>query len=99
MTADFPTAAHAALRDTQLRQNLAVATQTIREKRARVVDERPDWQALRDQLQAGDVQLAEEQEAIAVLAEQAPDLRSRVLRHQEAAVVHWTTMGFRLSRR
>jgi L-lactate dehydrogenase complex protein LldF len=48
VTADFPTAAHGALRDTQLRRNLAAATQTIREKRARVVDERPDWQALRD---------------------------------------------------
>ena len=44
----FPAAARTALRDTQLRRNLAVATQTIRDRRARVVDERPDWQALRD---------------------------------------------------
>jgi L-lactate dehydrogenase complex protein LldF len=48
VTGDFPSAARAALGDTQLRRNLAVATRTIREKRARVVDERPDWQALRD---------------------------------------------------
>ena len=44
----FPAAARTGLRDTQLRRNLAVATQTIRERRARVVNERPDWQALRD---------------------------------------------------
>ena len=48
MTGSFPTAARTALRDTQLRRNLAVATQTIREKRSRVVSERPDWEALRD---------------------------------------------------
>jgi L-lactate dehydrogenase complex protein LldF len=48
MTDGFPAAAHIALRDTQLRRNLAVATQTIRDRRARAVDERPDWQALRD---------------------------------------------------
>jgi len=48
VSADFPSAARTALRDTQLRRNLAVATQTIREKRGRVVEERPDWQALRD---------------------------------------------------
>jgi L-lactate dehydrogenase complex protein LldF len=45
---DFPTAAHAALQDPQLRRNLAVATRTIREKRAHVVGERTDWEALRD---------------------------------------------------
>jgi L-lactate dehydrogenase complex protein LldF len=44
----FPSAARSALRDTQLRRNLAVATRTIREKRARVVSERADWEALRD---------------------------------------------------
>jgi L-lactate dehydrogenase complex protein LldF len=48
VTGSFPTAARTALRDTQLRRNLAVATQTIREKRSRVVSERPDWEALRD---------------------------------------------------
>jgi L-lactate dehydrogenase complex protein LldF len=48
VTPGFPEAARAALRDTQLRRNLALATQTIREKRAHAVEERPDWQALRD---------------------------------------------------
>jgi iron-sulfur cluster protein len=44
----FPKAAAGALRDSQLRRNLAKATGTIREKRAAVVDELPDWQELRD---------------------------------------------------
>ncbi len=43
----FPVAARAALADTQLRHNLAHATGTIREKRARVVAEVPDWEDLR----------------------------------------------------
>ena len=44
----FPRAARAALADTQLRRNLGHATRTIRDKRARVVAEVPDWEALRD---------------------------------------------------
>ncbi len=43
----FPDAAHEALADTQLRRNLRKATSTIRTKRAAVVDELDDWQALR----------------------------------------------------
>jgi iron-sulfur cluster protein len=43
----FPQAARHSLADTQLRANLARATTTIRDKRARVVDELPDWQELR----------------------------------------------------
>ena len=43
----FPEAARAALGDTQLRTNLRRATHTIRDKRARVVAELPDWQRLR----------------------------------------------------
>ncbi len=43
----FPEAARAALADTQLRHNLAHATTTIRDKRARVVAEVPDWEDLR----------------------------------------------------
>jgi L-lactate dehydrogenase complex protein LldF len=43
----FPAAAGVALRDSQLRRNLAKATSTIRGKRASVVDELPDWQQLR----------------------------------------------------
>ena len=43
----FPTAARTALADTQLRHNLAHATGTIRDKRARVVAEVADWEDLR----------------------------------------------------
>jgi L-lactate dehydrogenase complex protein LldF len=48
----FPVAARRALGDTQLRQNLGNATRTIRAKRASVVAELPDWEALRDAGQA-----------------------------------------------
>jgi L-lactate dehydrogenase complex protein LldF len=44
----FPEAARAALADSQLRHNLRNATTTIREKRARVVAELPDWEELRE---------------------------------------------------
>ncbi len=43
----FPEAARTALADTQLRSNLAHATATIRDKRARVVAEVEDWEELR----------------------------------------------------
>jgi len=43
----FPLAARDALADAQLRHNLRQATATIRAKRAAVVAEVPDWQALR----------------------------------------------------
>jgi iron-sulfur cluster protein len=43
----FPAAARESLGDSQLRANLARATSTIRDKRARVVDELPDWEELR----------------------------------------------------
>ncbi len=43
----FPQAARAALADTQLRANIGHATRTIRDKRARVVAEVPDWEQLR----------------------------------------------------
>lgn len=46
-TPPFPYAAHEALADEQLRANLQRATRTIRTKRARVVEEREDWEALR----------------------------------------------------
>ena len=48
MKEGFPRAARAALADSQLRRNLGHATTTIRDKRARVVGEVPDWEALRD---------------------------------------------------
>jgi iron-sulfur cluster protein len=44
----FPKAAGVALRDSQLRRNLAKATTTIRAKRAGVVGELPDWGELRE---------------------------------------------------
>ncbi|MGZ8693803.1 MAG: LutB/LldF family L-lactate oxidation iron-sulfur protein [Gaiellaceae bacterium] len=47
MTA-FPEAARVALGNDQLRHNLRNATTTIRDKRARVVAEVPDWEELRD---------------------------------------------------
>src|SRR5262245_32939370 len=43
----FPNAAKQALADTQLRRNLGKATTTIRAKRANVVAELTDWEALR----------------------------------------------------
>ena len=43
----FPQAALPMLRDTQLRKNVAHATDVIEAKRARLVAEKPDWQALR----------------------------------------------------
>ncbi len=46
-TPPFPEAARAALADEQLRANLGRATATIRTKRAAVVAERADWEALR----------------------------------------------------
>lgn len=44
----FSESAKEALADTQLRRNMGKATQTIRGKRAAVVDEMPDWEALRE---------------------------------------------------
>jgi len=43
----FPQAAKSALANSQLRRNLGKATATIRAKRTVVVDELPDWEALR----------------------------------------------------
>jgi L-lactate dehydrogenase complex protein LldF len=44
----FPVAARRELADVQLRTNLRNATDTIRDKRARVVAEVPDWEELRE---------------------------------------------------
>ena len=44
----FPIAAKAAMEDSQLRKNVRHATDVIQAKRARVVDEMPDWQRLRE---------------------------------------------------
>jgi len=45
---DFPESAKLALANTQLRRNMGKATRTIRDKRAAVVAEMPDWQGLRE---------------------------------------------------
>ncbi len=44
----FQQGARESLADPQLRRNLGKATQTIRAKRAAVVEEMPDWEALRE---------------------------------------------------
>jgi L-lactate dehydrogenase complex protein LldF len=48
MSPGFPEAARELLRDTQLRRNVAHATDVIRQKRDRVVAESEDWQQLRE---------------------------------------------------
>src|SRR3954447_3465138 len=47
-TITFQESAKLALANTQLRRNMGKATQTIRGKRAAVVGELPDWEALRE---------------------------------------------------
>ena len=44
----FPMAARSVMGDTQLRKNVRHATDVIQAKRARVVNEMPDWQELRE---------------------------------------------------
>ena len=77
----FPAAAHDALADTRLRANLAHATSTIRAKRAQVVAEVPDWEALRD---AGSAIKAD---AMARLPELLEQLEAAVV--ARGGVVHW----------
>jgi L-lactate dehydrogenase complex protein LldF len=48
MSAAFPEAARTALADSQLRRNLRKATHAIREKRARAVGSKHDWEELRE---------------------------------------------------
>jgi L-lactate dehydrogenase complex protein LldF len=78
---DFPQRARVALRDTQLRRNLAHATDTIREKRARVVEEVPDWEELRT---AG---AALKDATLATLDERLLELEERV--QARGGTVHW----------
>ena len=47
-TPTFPMAARSAIKDAQLRRNVRHATEIIQAKRARMVDEMPDWQELRE---------------------------------------------------
>jgi L-lactate dehydrogenase complex protein LldF len=81
----FPSAASVALRDSQLRRNLAKATGTIREKRAVVVGELPDWQELRA---AG---RALKDQALASLDDQLAALEAAVA--AAGGVVHWAKDG------
>jgi len=77
----FPVAAREALADTQLRHNLGRATHTIRDKRARVVGEMPEWEELR---QAGaDIKDAALLRLDVHLARLEESLTAR------GAVVHW----------
>jgi L-lactate dehydrogenase complex protein LldF len=77
----FPAAAREALGDSQLRRNLGKATTTIRAKRAKVVSELPDWEALRD---AG---AAIKARAMATLPEQLERLEAAVT--AAGGTVHW----------
>jgi L-lactate dehydrogenase complex protein LldF len=77
----FPTGAHKGLRNAQLRRNLAHATATIRAKRAAVVGEVPDWEALRE---AGS---ALKTRVMANLPDLLTQLEERVTAH--GGVVHW----------
>src|ERR1035438_2960453 len=48
---DFPVAAHTLLGNKQMRANVRRATDTIRNKRGRMVAEMPDWEELRNSAQ------------------------------------------------
>ena len=77
----FPQAARHELGNTQLRANLAHATSVIRAKRAEVVNEVPDWEALRD---AGSAIKADVMVRLPELLEQ---LEEKVT--ARGGVVHW----------
>ena len=77
----FPAAARDALGNSRLRRNLAHATSTIRGKRARVVGEVPDWEALRE---AGS---AIKSATMARLPELLEQLEDNVT--ARGGVVHW----------
>jgi iron-sulfur cluster protein len=81
----FPAAARRSLADTQLRANLARATTTIRDKRARVVGELPDWEELRA---AG---AAVKDGALLRLDEELERLEESVTR--AGGQVHWAADG------
>lgn len=77
----FPAAARRTLQDKQLRANLGHATHTIRTKRAAVVGEVPDWEALRDAGSAVKTQVMDN----------LPELLEELERNVTArgGVVHW----------
>ena len=88
--AGFPASAPANLANSQLRRNLGKATRTIRGKRAEVVSELPDWEALRD---AG---AAIKARAMATLPEQLERLEAAVTR--AGGTVHWARDGAEANR-
>ncbi|MEE6274333.1 LutB/LldF family L-lactate oxidation iron-sulfur protein [Georgenia wangjunii] len=77
----FPEAAHETLANTQMRANLNRATHTIRDKRAAVVAEVPDWEELRD---AGS---AIKHQVMSTLPDLLAELEANVTAH--GGVVHW----------
>ncbi|NJC74166.1 iron-sulfur cluster-binding protein [Planosporangium thailandense] len=77
----FPDAARRQLADAQLRVNLRRATHTIRDKRARVVAELPDWEQLR---LAGSAIKADVLARLPELLVQFEDAATRA-----GATVHW----------
>ena len=81
----FPAAARRSLGDSQLRANLARATTTIRDKRARVVAELPDWEELRA---SGS---AIKDAALLALPDRLTQLESAVL--AAGGHVHWAKDG------
>jgi L-lactate dehydrogenase complex protein LldF len=81
----FPEAAREALQDSQLRANLGHATRTIRDKRAQVVGELPDWEQLRD---AG---AALKDRALGALDEHLERLEEAVTK--AGGTVHWARTG------
>jgi L-lactate dehydrogenase complex protein LldF len=86
----FPAAARRSLANSQLRSNLGKATTTIRAKRAGVVAEVGDWEALRD---AG---AAIKARTMATLPEQLERLEASVAR--AGGVVHWARDGAEANR-
>ncbi|MCK9792804.1 LutB/LldF family L-lactate oxidation iron-sulfur protein [Isoptericola sp. 4D.3] len=78
---DFPAAAKQTLKNDQLRRNLGHATQVIRTKRAAVVGEVPDWEALRD------TGSAVKQQVMAQLPDLLQQLEENVV--ARGGVVHW----------
>jgi L-lactate dehydrogenase complex protein LldF len=85
MSRGFPEAAKIALADSQLRRNIGKATTTIRAKRAGVVAELSDWDALRD------AAAAIKARALATLPEQLERLEASVT--AAGGVVHWARDG------
>jgi L-lactate dehydrogenase complex protein LldF len=81
----FPQAARDELRNAQLRANLGNATSAIRAKRARIVGELPDWEALRD---AGGAIKAEVMGTMDTYLLQFEDALTRA-----GAIVHWARDG------